>query len=107
MELASQTRSRVAAAFGTHTAHLSPLGESGPGGVGSAELALAGLALHLEHPDEPKPDEMEFVTSADGKAFITGSSEAWGQAAVAAGTDPGAASAAARSTTAFYSGEPA
>ena len=35
----------------------------------------------------------------------TGSSEAWGQAAAAAGTDPGEASAAARRTTAFYTGE--
>ena len=93
----------------THTAHLSPhWDEYGPGAVGVGwELALAGLALHLEHPNEPKPDEMEFVTSADGKAFITGSSQAWGQAAVVAGTDPGAATAAVRSTTAFYTGEPA
>ncbi len=93
----------------THTAHLSPhWDEYGPGAVGVGwESALAGLALHLEHPNEPKPDEMEFVTSPDGKAFITGSSEAWGEAAVAAGTDPDAASAAARSTTAFYTGESA
>ena len=91
----------------THTAHLSPhWDEYGPGAVGVGwELALAGLALHLEHPNEPKPDEMEFVTSADGKAFITGSSQAWGQAAVVAGTDPGTATAAVRSTTAFYTGE--
>ena len=93
----------------THTAHLSPhWDEYGPGAVGVGwELALAGLALHLEHPNEPKPDEMEFVTSPDGKAFITGSSQAWGQAAVAAGTDPGAATAAVRGTTAFYTGETA
>ena len=93
----------------THTAHLSPhWDEYGPGAVGVGwELALARLALHLEHPDEPKPDEMEFITSPDGKAFITGSSEAWGQAAIMAGTDPGTATAAVRSTTAFYTGEPA
>ena len=93
----------------THTAHLSPhWDEYGPGAVGVGwELALVGLALHLEHPDEPKPDEMEFVTSPEGKAFITGSSEAWGQASVAAGTDSDAASAAAGRTTAFYTGEPA
>ena len=49
----------------THTAHLSPHWDQfGPGAVGVGwELALAGLALHLERPDEPKPDEMEFVTS--------------------------------------------
>ncbi len=93
----------------THTAYLSPhWDEYGPGAVGVGwESALAGLALHLEHPNEPKPDEMEFVTSPEGKAFITGSSEAWGEAAIAAGTDPDAAGAAARSTTAFYTGEPA
>ena len=93
----------------THTAHLSPhWDEYGPGAVGVGwESALAGLALHLEHPDEPKPDEMEFVTSPEGKAFITGSSEAWGQASVAAGTDPDAASAAVGRTTAFYTGESA
>ena len=93
----------------THTAHLSPHWEQfGPGAVGVGwELALAGLALHLEFPNEPKPDEMEFVTSSDGKAYITGSSEAWGQASVAAGTDPDAASAAASRTTAFYTGESA
>ena len=93
----------------THTAHLSPhWDEYGPGAVGVGwELALAGLALHIDHPDDPKPDEMEFVTSPEGKAFITGSSEAWGQAAVAAGTDPDAASGAAGRTTAFYTGESA
>lgn len=91
----------------THTAHLSPhWDEYGPGAVGVGwELALAGLALHLEFPNEPKPDEMEFVTSPEGKAFIAGSSEAWGEASTAAGTDPDAARAAVRSTTAFYTGE--
>ena len=93
----------------THTAHLSPQwDEYGPGAVGVGwELALAGLALHLEYPNASKPDEMEFVTSPEGKAFITGSSEAWGQAAIAAGTDPDAARAAAGRTTAFYMGESA
>ena len=93
----------------THTAHLSEhWGEYGPGAVGVGwELGLLGLAIHLAQPNEPKPDEAAFATSPDGKAFITGSSEAWGQAAVAAGTDPEAAGAAARRTTAFYTGESA
>ena len=93
----------------THTAHLSEhWGEYGPGAVGVGwELGLLGLAIHLAQPNEPKPDEAAFATSPDGKAFITGSSEAWGQAAVAAGTDPDAARAAARRTTAFYTGEAA
>ena len=91
----------------THTAHLSEhWGEYGPGAVGVGwELGLMGLALHLTQPTEPKPDEAAFATSPDGKSFITGSSEKWGRAAVAAGTELDAARAAARRTTAFYTGE--
>ena len=91
----------------THTAHLSEhWGEYGPGAVGVGwELGLMGLALHLTQPTEPKPDEAAFATSPDGRAFITGSSEMWGRAAVAAGTELDAARAAARRTTAFYTGE--
>ena len=91
----------------THTAHLSEhWGEYGSGAVGVGwELGLMGLATHLTQPTEPKPDEAAFATSPDGKSFITGSSEKWGRAAVAAGTEPDAARAAARRTTAFYTGE--
>ena len=64
-----------------------------------------GLAMHLTRPTQPKPDEAVFATSLDGKAFITGSSERWGQAAVEVGTDLDAARAAARRTIAFYTGE--
>ena len=79
-----------------------------PGATGVGwELGFAGLAIHLAHPDEPKPDEIAFVTSPAGKAFIKGSSEAWGEAAVAAGESPDASRAAARRTSAFYTGESA
>lgn len=93
----------------THTSHLSPHWDTyGPGATGVGwELALAGLALYLADPNLEKPDEMEFVTSNDGKAFITGSSNAWAEAAIAAGTDPETAQTAANSTTAFYTGETA
>ncbi len=93
----------------THTALLSPFWDQyGPGAVGVGwEMGFLGLALHLAQPDWPKPDEMEFATSADGKAFITGSSEGWAQASIAAGTDVENAHAAARNTTAFYTGEEA
>ncbi len=93
----------------THTAHLSPhWDEYGPGAAGVGwEMGLLGLAMHLARPADPKPDEAAFVASRSGKAFITGSSEGWRQAAIAAGTDPGAAQAAARRTTAFYTGESA
>ena len=61
----------------------------GPGAVGVGwEMGLMGLALYLKSPNELKLDEAEFAVSPDGKAFIAGSSEAWGNAAVAGGTAP-------------------
>ena len=92
----------------THTAHVSPLGDTfGPGAAGVGwEMAFLGLALHIDNPAEPKPDEMEFVTSPEGIAFITGSSNGWAQAAIEAGTDPQTAQTAANQTTAFYTGVP-
>ena len=91
----------------THDAYLSEhWDEYGPGATGVGwELGLLGLAIHVAQPGEPKPDEIAFVTSSDGKAFIAGSSDGWGQAAVEAGTDPVAAREAARRATAFYTGE--
>ncbi len=91
----------------THTSLLSEhWTEYGPGAVGVGwELGLMGLAIHIVQPNEPKPDEAAFATSPGGKAFITGSSERWGHASVVTGTDPEAAGAAARRTTAFYTGE--
>lgn len=91
----------------THTAHLSEHWEQfGPGAVGVGwEMGFLGLALHIADPSAPKPDEMEFATSPEGRAIITGSSGAWGQAAIAAGTEPEVANAAAGRTTAFYTGE--
>ena len=93
----------------THTSlHSNHWDQYGPGATGVGwELGLMGLALHLPDPTAPKPDEVAFAASSDGKAIITGSSEAWAQAAVAAGTDPEAAREAAMRTTAFYTGEPA
>ena len=90
----------------THTALLSPFwGQYGPGAVGVGwEMGFLGLALHLAQPDWQKPDEVEFATSADGKAFIAGSSEGWAAASIAAGTDAEKARTAARNTTAFYTG---
>ena len=93
----------------THPAHLSEhWGIYGPGAVSVGwELGLMGLAIHLTQPNEPNPDEAAFATSPEGKAFITDSSERWGQAAVAAGTDPATAGESVRRTTAFYTGESA
>ena len=80
----------------------------GPGAVGVGwELCLLGLSIHVADPAEPMPDEAEFAASPDGRALITGSSERWALASVAAGTEPDAAQQAAKRTTAFYTGEPA
>ncbi len=91
----------------THTAHHSEQWDTyGPGATGVGfEMGLLGLAMHLTDPDQPKPDPLEFAMSPDGKALLAGSSQAWGEAAIAAGTDPDHARAAASRTTAFYTGE--
>ena len=92
----------------THTAHLSEhWNQYGPGAVGVGwELGFLGLSIHIADPGEPMPDEAEFAVSPDGRALITGSSESWALASVAAGTEPDAAQEAAKRTTAFYTGEP-
>ena len=68
-------------------------------------MGLLGLDMHLADPNQPKPDPMEFAMSSDGKALLTGSSQAWGEAAIAAGANPDLARAAAARTIAFYTGE--
>ncbi|MDE2801662.1 MAG: SRPBCC family protein [Chloroflexota bacterium] len=78
----------------------------GPGATGVGwEMGLVGLALHLEQPDAPLPDDEAFATSEEGKAWVAGSAEAWGRAAAAAGEDTGVADLAARRTAAFYTGQ--
>ena len=90
-----------------HTAYLSEQwDEFGAGATGVGwEMGLLGLALHIDLPEEPKLDAATFHTTPYGKALLTGSSEAWGKASVRGGTDAEAARAAARRTTAFYTGE--
>lgn len=90
----------------THTAHHSDHWDTfGPGATGVGfEMGLLGLHMHLTDPDQPRPDPMEFAMSPDGKALLTGSGHAWGEAAIAAGADPEPARAAAASTIAFYTG---
>ena len=91
----------------THTAYHSEHWDVyGPGATGVGwELGLVGLDIYLSNPDEPMPDETEFATSLEGRTFIAGSSDRWAQAAVAGGTEPDIARAAADRTTAFYTGE--
>lgn len=78
----------------------------GPGAVGVGwDLALIGLDRHLETGAPVDRAEFEaWSISDEGKAFAKASSEDWGRASVAFGTDEAAAHAAADRTTAFYTG---
>lgn len=80
----------------------------GPGAVGVGwDLTLLGLGMHLDSGAGMAPDEAQaWAVSSEGLSFMTGSSEAWRDAAVAGGDDPEAAGAAAARTTAFYTGAP-
>ncbi|MFY1633469.1 SRPBCC family protein [Solwaraspora sp. WMMB335] len=92
-----------------HVAHIDDTRweQFGPGATGVGwDLALVGLTLHLSAPDvlvDPQAGEA-WAASAQGQRFIARSSDQWRQASVAAGTDPGQATAAAARTTAFYTG---
>ena len=76
----------------------------GPGAVGIGwEMMLMGLAEHLAAPDAPRPGPEELP---DLTGYMTGSSEAWGEADAAAGTDPEQARAAAERCLAAYTAPP-
>lgn len=78
----------------------------GPGAVGVGwDLGLSGLAVHLLDAGSDRFDEDAFTASVEGKAFIASVSEDWRRTAVAAGENPAQAEAAAKLTTAFYTGE--
>ncbi len=90
--------------------HIAPLSDFwtqfGPGAVGVGwDLGLLGLALYVSSGEDLDRAEVEQATmSPDGIQFITGSSDAWADAAIAAGEDPVWAREAAARTTAFYTG---
>ena len=93
----------------THIAHVQDewWEQFGPGATGVGwDLALYGLRLHLADPSKPLDPEMmtSWHTTDEGRAFMRGASDAWGQAAIDAGDDPAAARAAADRTYAFYTG---
>lgn len=92
----------------THLAPPNPHWDKyGPGAVGIGwELGLLGLALHLANPDADRPDETTFHLQPEGKAFITGSGEAWADAHISAGEDDAVAQVSAARTIAFYTGQP-
>jgi len=103
LEKVDSTRTRFTL---THTAPVSDFWTTyGPGAVGIGwELGLLGMALYIAYPDEPKIDENEFGISPEGQSLIRGSSDGWCLASIADGTPRGEAEAAARRTTAFYTG---
>lgn len=79
----------------------------GPGATGVGwEMGLVGLAIHLSGPEAALPEDDTFTDTEEGRSFVRRSSAAWGEAAIAAGAEPGAARAAAGRTAAFYTGEP-
>jgi len=72
----------------------------GPGAVGVGwDLTLVGLARHLS---TGSSNEAEWGMSAEGRAFMTASSEAWGAALAASGAEPAAVASAVANTTSFY-----
>jgi uncharacterized protein YndB with AHSA1/START domain len=81
----------------------------GPGAVGVGwDLLLVGMTLHVTTKAAVDPKEFEaWSMSASGKAFIRGSSGAWGRADIAGGADAKEATDVAKKTAAFYTGETA
>lgn len=79
----------------------------GPGAVGVGwDLSFLGMALHLDSGAAISPEANTTWTTTDNyKQFAKSSSEAWRDAAIAAGTDVKQATRAAAATTAFYQGE--
>jgi uncharacterized protein YndB with AHSA1/START domain len=79
----------------------------GPGAVGVGwDLALLGLGQHLATGTTLDPAEAQaWAVSPEGKVFVRSSSDGWGEASIAAGTDAEEARAAAARTAAFYTGE--
>jgi uncharacterized protein YndB with AHSA1/START domain len=74
----------------------------GPGATGIGwEMGLMGLAEHLAAPDAPRPVSEDLP---DLTGFMGSSASAWGEADIAAGTDPEQARAAAERCATAYTG---
>ena len=77
----------------------------GPGATGVGwDLALVGLAQHIDGAMASPEAGMAWMMSDNGKSFIRQSSDAWRRADVASGEDADTANAAASQTTAAYTG---
>ena len=81
----------------------------GPGAVGIGwDLALVGLARHVEEGSAPAADPAEgmaWMGSPNGTSFIRASGEGWRDADVRAGRDPADAMRRSDATIAAYTGE--
>ena len=91
-----------------HAAHVDEHWKKfGPGAVGIGwDLALLGLALHLETGEAVKVEDSDAWASSDeGKRYMRMSGEDWSRADIASGADPKAAQASAAQTIAFYTAE--
>jgi uncharacterized protein YndB with AHSA1/START domain len=79
----------------------------GPGASGVGwDLALMGLGRHLRSGAAVDPAEARaWSASAEGREFMSLSSQRWGKAAIGAGEAPDEARAAAARTSGFYLGE--
>jgi hypothetical protein len=79
----------------------------GPGAVGIGwDMAMMGLDRHFVSGAALKPEgAAAWLMSPSGKDFVRQSSEAWGAASIAAGTDSQKARAGAERVTALYLGE--
>jgi uncharacterized protein YndB with AHSA1/START domain len=93
-----------------HIAHVDDKrwAEFGPGAVGVGwDAALTGLGIHLSSGRAVDPRESAaWSASAEGKQFMTLSSQRWCDANIAAGAGEAAARAAADRTTAAYTATP-
>ncbi len=77
----------------------------GPGALGVGwEWSLMELARHLDG-HRPRFDEAAFAATFEGQAFVRGSAEFWGQAAIADGAEAHDAGEKARLTAGFYLGD--
>jgi uncharacterized protein YndB with AHSA1/START domain len=89
-----------------HIAHVDDVrwAEFGPGAVGVGwDLGLMGLARHLSSGEAVDPAEaVGWLSSAEGKQFVTVSSDGWRDASIADGTPEDEAQAAGERVTAAY-----
>lgn len=90
-----------------HTAVVSEFWtQFGPGATGLGwETGLIGLDYHLLNPNAPMMDKGLFSSSPEGRAFVAQSSEDWGRASIASGTQTTQALDAVKKITAFYTGD--